>query len=128
MPKECVVPEPIEIEDPITGKTGVIYDFRTFAYKLWLNDQRWQDPLSRRARLTIILPEFDKRPGQKMRFQDEDHAVLVEIIKKPWRNPQTNQQILFDVLVQRQLEPFEKTVLEAKTFSLDGIVGGKKRR
>jgi hypothetical protein len=123
MPKECVVPESIRLVDAVTGEPGEgpgsVVDFRTTAYKLWLNDMRWQDPPVRRARLTLILKEFDKRPGQKMRFEDEDHAILVDIIKKPSRNPQ-GQLILYDVLVQRQLEPFEQCILNAKTFSLDG--------
>ena len=127
MPKECVVPETIQVVEAITGQPGAIIPFRTAAYQLWLSDARWQNPLVRRARLTIILPEFDKRPGQKMRFADEDHAVLVDIIKNPAKNA-AGLFMLYDVLIQRQLEPYEACILEARSFSLDEVPSAPKKK
>lgn len=130
MAKECVVPEPVQIMNKLTGEPMLnasgaldIFDFRKVAYEKWLNDHRWQTPVSRRARLVLILPEFDKRPGQTMRFEDEDHAVLVDIVKNPGKDQQ-GKPLLYPPLTEAQIDHFNTCVLEAKTYTLDDL-GGK---
>ena len=105
MSKEIIVPLPIVLKDQITGATGQAVSLREWAFIGWFNDTRWHKDL---ARLAVVAQEFNKSPGEKMNFRDDDYAVLAEIVKAH-QSQQTP-------LMAMQLESFRTLVLEAKSF------------
>lgn len=125
--RTIVVPEPIQLVDAVTGKAGDIADFRTYAYKIWLNDPRWNDSISRRARLVLVCKEFDKRPGETIILEDSDYDVLKEIIEKPLRD-QNGNVFAYQPLAQIQVDEFVRLVLNAtKADASTALAGGKKK-
>ncbi len=110
--KHCVVPEAIRLKDPISGALGDVLSFRDATYKLLLNDPRWNDTPVQRARLVVVMKEFDKQPGETMVFDDQDFAMLKQIIEKPTKN-QAGMAMTFDPLVQIQVDQFLQVILDA---------------
>lgn len=108
------IPQPIQLRDRFTGKTGDTVSFRDFAMYLWLNDTRWEKPKTNLARLMKVYPQFDKSPGEWIEFEDQDWAILKGIIDSPGNHP-NGEPVLYAPLVHLQLIEFEKVVLEASS-------------
>jgi hypothetical protein len=112
--RECTVPKPIQFRNPFDGQPGEIFDIRRVAWQLWLTDSRWSNPKPRLAWYVKVCDEFNKKPGEVMRFEDSWWEVLCEIIDKPEKNPQTNKLRLYEPHLQVQVgEPFERIILGA---------------
>ena len=122
--KEFDIPETITLRDRWTGTIGSSFSFLHYAYEHWFNDDRWNKGKNS-ARLAIILPIFDKcaattpddagvpqpKRGARIRMEDSDHALLVEVIGAPTVAKQKP-------LVQIQLDGYPNAVLNAKTIDL----------
>jgi hypothetical protein len=89
------------------------------------SDERWF--LSDQREFLLRSLEDAAREHQAGDLSDEDHAVLVDIIKNPAKNA-AGLFMLYDVLIQRQLEPYEACILEARSLSLDEVPSAPKKK
>jgi hypothetical protein len=110
----AMVPHPIKLFNRLTGEYGDEVTFQRYAYEIWLNDLRWEQPKTNLARLAKVQGEIDKSPGQWMEFEDSDWSILCDIIHTPGHVQ--GRPVLMMPLVQLQLGPiFEGAILEALT-------------
>jgi hypothetical protein len=108
------VPHTIQLKNLITKEDGERLTFRAYAYQLWLNDPRWESPKTNLLRLAKVMPEFEKLPGEWMELEDQDWAILKDIIVTPGTT--AGNPNLFVPLVQVQVGPkFDGAVLDAPT-------------
>jgi hypothetical protein len=106
------IPQPIQLRDRFRGTTGDTVTFRDFALSLWLNDTRWEKPKTNLARLMKVYPQFGREPGNWIELEDQDWAILKNIIDVPAAHP-SGEPVLYAPLIHLQLLDFEKAVLEA---------------
>jgi len=101
------VPQNIVLQDLITKKPGESVSFFQYACFCWLDDPKWLAPKTNLPRLQKVLPEFQKAPGEWMRFEDADWKLLKEIAEGGTRT--------YNPLVHMQLASFEAALLGAVT-------------
>jgi hypothetical protein len=99
------VPQPVTLVDLITKKSGDAVPFCQYAMFCWLDDKRWIQPKTNLVRLQKILPEFQKQPGEWMRFEDADWKILRDVVEAGERT--------YNPLVHVQLSSFDTVILNA---------------
>jgi len=110
------IPETIQLTEPVTGEpisaamNGIV-TFHAYAISWWLNSPRWSAPVWL-ARLALLLPQFDKKPGEWVEIEDADYAHLLDIVRKAdlRQDGSCNRP---PPLFQLQLRAFEQAVLKA---------------
>lgn len=110
------IPEDIRLKNLQTKDDGQSISFHDYVYNIWLNDIRWESPKTNLARLSKILPEFDKKPGEIVELEDQDWTILKGIVDSP--HVANGAPALYVPLVQIQLAPFEEVLLKAPTHDI----------
>lgn len=107
------IPEPIQLKAPQSQGGGDLgdkpRDFLNWLFEVILNDPRGCEggPVQMR-RWAKVIDKFEKygdKPGNVVMLEDNDHAKLVEIAKKP--------QVQHMAIVNVQLLPFFEAITEA---------------
>ena len=103
--KKAKVPGSITLKNQFTGKAFQTVTFREYAYGHWFADKRWTNPPTNFEKFLKCKHEVDKKEGEMMAFEDEDHKLFAEIV----RTSEHEQP-----LVYMQVQSYDTTILDAK--------------